>query len=101
MQTRIRDQNEISRGVNGKPGRQHVAGPEMQKNGNQRDLLGNPQDHLEKICGPPGKEPSRTAWTRNHHRDLCIVARIDRTQVKVEIPVHHKRLPAKWMDVDS
>jgi hypothetical protein len=33
----------------------------MQKNRDQRDLLGNSQNHLEKICRPPGKESPRPA----------------------------------------
>jgi hypothetical protein len=35
-----------------------------QKDENQRDLLRNPQDYLEQICGPPGEQPSRADWAR-------------------------------------
>ena len=101
LQARIRNENQISRGVNRKPGRQHVAGPEMQKNRNQRDLLRNSQHHLEKICGPPRKQPSRAARARNRHRDLCIVARIGWTQIKVEIPSASQAgyQPDGWMSI--
>jgi hypothetical protein len=73
----------------------------MQKHRNQGDLLRDPQNHLQKIRGPPGEQSSRAAWARNRHRDHRIDARINRTKVKAEIPHAPKRLPAKCGIVDS
>ena len=57
LQAGIRNEDEISDGVNGKPRSQRIAGPVMQENRNQRDLLGDSQDHLNQICRPPCKQP--------------------------------------------
>ena len=70
LQASVRDENEISGGVNGKPGGQHIAGPVMQENGNQRDLLGHSQDHLEEIGRPSGEQSSRAAWPRGARQRL-------------------------------
>ena len=68
-------ENEIPGGVNGKPGGQHVTGPVMQENGNQRDLLGHAQDHLEEIGRPSGKQPSRAAGPRGARQRLSSAVR--------------------------
>jgi hypothetical protein len=73
----------------------------MQKNRNQRDLLGNSQHHLQKICGPPRKEPSSAARTRIRHRNLCIVACIGWTQAKGRNPqcITSRYQPDGWMSI--
>jgi hypothetical protein len=57
LQARIRNENKIPDGVDDKPRRQRFACPEMQKNRNERDLLGDPQHHLDQICRPSRKQP--------------------------------------------
>src|SRR5260370_6492517 len=79
----IRDKNKIARCVNGKPGRKHLVRPEVQKDGDQRNLLRNPQHHLEKVRRPSFKESSRAAWGRNAHRGLPIVASMTGAWIKV------------------
>ena len=72
LQPGIGDENKIARRIEGEPRRQHVAGPEIQKHRDQRDLLGNPEPQLKKICGPAPDKSSRAA--RNAHQDFPIVA---------------------------
>jgi hypothetical protein len=43
LKARVRDQNEIARRIKRKPGGKRVAGPKMQENRDQRDLLRNSQ----------------------------------------------------------
>ena len=47
----------------------------MQEDRDQRDLLGNPQHHLEKIGGPAVKQPPRAARASNHGAGLRVAVR--------------------------
>src|SRR5207248_10791333 len=68
----IGDQNEVANGIDDEPRGQGIAGPEMQKNRNQGDLLGNSQNRLEKVCRPPRKQPPPPAGPRGAHDPLPI-----------------------------
>ena len=77
----IGDVGEVARGIKRKPGRQHVAGPEMQEDRNQRDLLRDPQQQLNEIGGPALQDSLQAAG--NAHHALPIVARANGTSIKV------------------
>jgi hypothetical protein len=49
----------------------------MQKNRDQRDLLRDPQQHLENTCRPSGKESTQPAQAKYARLVLILAARVD------------------------
>ena len=52
LQAAIRDEDETAGRIDHEPRRKHVAAPEMQEDRNQRELLGQPQHHLDEVRRP-------------------------------------------------
>ena len=74
MKPGIRDQHQISCGINRKPCRQRAAGPEMQKDRNQDNLLGYSQYSLQKIGRPSAEQPVRPIGA-GQRRNLALARR--------------------------
>jgi len=100
LKAAIGDQYEIPDGIDNEPGRQGLTAPEMQKNRNQSDLLGNSQHHLEETCRPPVKQSSRAAWARTAHSYSTFAGRIDWLFGQGSLSGTVSGLPAQRKDVD-
>src|SRR5882724_912714 len=98
LQATVGDQDEIADRVDDEPGGQDFATPEMQEDRDQRDLLGDPQHHLEQTGGPTRKQPARPARDRNAPEDLIFAARVDQGPDLIGTP---RGLSVRRKDVDS
>ena len=75
----IGDEHEVAGRIEREPGRKRVAAPEMQEDRNQRDLLRDPQQQLNEICGPALQDSLQAAG--NAHHVLPIVTRANETWI--------------------
>lgn len=61
LQSCICRDDETAGGVDRKPRREHVAAPDVQECGDQQQLLGQAQQHLDQIRRPAANEPVKAA----------------------------------------